>query len=76
MELGIEFTADVEAEVECGLIRRPTRHWHRTYDEDLDDDFPHSKTLTCYAELRGVVAGRIGDDEAIDVIDLEELERR
>jgi hypothetical protein len=76
LELGLEFAADVEADVECTLVRRPSRYWHRTYDDDFDEDFPHSKTLTCYGELAGVVAARIVDDEVMDVVDLEELERR
>jgi hypothetical protein len=76
LELGIEFEADVEADVECTLVRPPPGYGYREYDGDLDEEFPRTKTITCYGELRGVVAARIVDDEAIDVIDLEELEPR
>lgn len=76
LELGIEFAVDVEADVECTLVARPSRYWHRTYDDDFDEEFPYSKTLTCYGELSGVAAARIVDDEILDIIDLEELERR
>ncbi len=76
LELGIEFSADVEAEVECALTTRPSRFWHREYNDDMDDEFPFNKTLSCYGELMGTVAARIIDDQEIEAVDLEQLERR
>ena len=76
LELGIEFTADVEVEVEGSLTGRPPRYWHRSYDEEGDEDFPSSKMLMCYGELVGTVAARVSADDTIEAVSLEDLEVR
>ena len=74
-ELKVEFSVDIEADALCSLTIRPSVFWDRQYHDDLDDEYPSQKSLTCYAQLQGSIAAMSHGEELI-VGELEELMRR
>ncbi|WP_414569271.1 PIN domain-containing protein [Nostoc sp. CCY 9925] len=63
IELSIGCSIDVKASVECGRINAPrSTTFYSDYYDDLDDDFPSTRVLNCYAELSADISATVSGD--------------